>query len=385
MSGFPFLTVIGSALGLGGSLFSGAQQQSAAKEANELAQKQARQQFRRAKQEYRINNLQEKANFLYETARIEAQRYVERQKESDYNFRSRQLIDSAIKNLSVNTAALKDRFETEEALRAKQVTLDYGFTQDRLAAESGEAVRQYMQNIRDTALASNQMVNETERQGQELITTLVFEQQKDNLERELAEVASMIDQGNTAATVEARLGGSQSAQRVVANRAQELGRTWAALDWSSKQRQNRIALFNQGVQGETAVQLGRMALQMQDSAQKIQFTNQRYQADSRFESAKLKELTIPSFSLAERQYGRELQALQIQTQGVIDEASLPYRKAIFFDPIKPIKGLKPTFFAPTKVFEPSTAGIVGQGILSGIQQGISFGSYTTKDGGIAFR
>lgn len=381
----PILTLLGAGLGLGTSLFSGAQQQSAAKEANQLAQKQARQQFRRAKQEYRLDFFQQKANFLWDTARVEAQRYVERQKESDYNFRSQRLIDSAIKNLSVNTAALRDRFETEETLRAKQVGLEYGYTMDRMAAEAGETVRQYMQSIRDTALASNQMVNESERQGQELISSLVFDQQKDNLEREISEVASMIDQGNTSATVEARLGGSQTAQRLVMNKAQELGRTWSMMEWKSKQRDNRINLFNQAVQGETAVQLGRMALQIQDQAQKIEFTNDRYRADSRFESAKLRELTIPSFDLAERQYGRELQSLQIQTQGIVDEASLPYRKAIFFDPIKPIKGLKPTFFAPTKVFEPSTAGIVGQGILSGLSSGISFGSFTGADGTLKFR
>jgi len=382
---FPLLTVLGAATGLAGSLFSGQQQQAAAKEANALALKQAKQQFRRAKQEYRLDFFQQKANFLWDTARVEAQRYVERQKESDYNFRSQRLIDSAIKNLAVNTAALKDRFETEETLRAKQVGLEYGYSMDRLAAEAGETVRQYMVGIRDTALQSMQMVNQTERQGQELITGLVFDQQKDNLEREISEIASMIDQGNTSATVEARLGGSQTAQRLVANKAQELGRTWSQLDWKSKQRQNQIGLFNQSVQGETAVQLGRMALQIQDSAQKIGYTNARYGADTRFESAKLRELTIPSFALAERQYKRELQSLQIQTQGIIDEAALPYRKAIFFDPIKPIKGLKPTFFAPTKVFEPSTAGIVGQGILNGLSQGISFGSFTGDDGILKFR
>jgi hypothetical protein len=246
-------------------------------------------------------------------------------------------------------------------------------------------MRQYMAGIRDTALQSMQVVNETERQGQELLVSLSFDAQKDNLQWEMAQVAALMDQGQSSAVAEARLGGSGSAQRLAMNKAQELGRSWGELDQRSRAREARVNLFNLAMQGETATQLGRMALQMQDQAQKIQYTNARYAADTSFETSKMKNLTIPSFELAERQYGRELKALQIQTQGVLNEASMPYRKAIIFDPIKPIKGLKPEFFAPTKVYEPSTAGIIGNSILGGIQGAINMGTYTKSDGTLGWR
>jgi len=80
-----------------------------------------------------------------------------------------------------------------------------------------------------------------------------------------------------------------------------------------------------------------------------------------------------------------MKALQIQTQSQVDEASMPYRKAIIFDPIKPIKGLKPEYYAPSKVYEPSTAGIIGNSILSGVQGAINLGSYTKRDGTLGWR
>jgi hypothetical protein len=64
---------------------------------------------------------------------------------------------------------------------------------------------------------------------------------------------------------------------------------------------------------------------------------------------------------------------------------MPYRQSIIFDPIKPIKGLKPEYMAPSKVYEPSTAGVIGNSILSGVQGAINLGTYTKKDGTLGWR
>ena len=381
----PLGAIIGGVLGVGSAIYSGSQQQSAAREANRLAEKQAKAQFDRAKKEWRIDWLQQKSNWMWDKAKIEAARYVERQKEADYNWRNQKLIESAMENLAVNSSALYDRFVVEENLRAQQVGMEYGYTMNRLAAEAGESVRQYMAGIRDTALQSQQLVNQTEREGQELLSSLSFDMQKDNLQWEMAEIAALIDQSQTTAVASARLGGSGSAQRLAMNKAQELGRTWGEMEQRANAREAKLGLFNTVMQGETATQMGRMALSMQDQAEKIKYTNSRYAADTALESMRMERLTIPSFELAERQYGRELKSLQIQTQSVINEASMPYRKAIIFDPPKPIKGLKPEKYAPTKVYEPSTAGIIGNALLSGIQGAIDFGTYTKSDGTLGWR
>lgn len=377
--------IIGGVLGIGSSIFGASQQQSAARQANALSEKQAKQQYKRAVKEWELDFLQQQSNWMWDKAKIEAARYIERQKKADYDWRNQRLIESAMENLAVNTAALRDKFVVEEGLRAQQVGMEYGYTMNRLAAEAGESVRQYMAGIRDTALQSQQMVNQTEREGQELLSSLSFDMQKDNLQWDMAQIAALIDQSQTAAVAGARLGGSGSAKRLAINKAQELGRTWGEMEQRSNAREAKLGLFNTVMQGETATQLGRMALSMQDQAQKIRYTNSRYAADSALETMKMQRLTIPSFELAERQYGRELKSLQIQTQGVLNEASMPYREAIIFDPPEPIKGLKPVKYAPTKVYVPSTAGMIGGAILSGMQGAVSMGTYTKSDGTLGWR
>lgn len=380
-----WMAAAGAGLGAIQSLISGSQQQDAARQANALAELQAQQQYDRAKKEWKIDWWEKKANWMWDTAKVEAAKYVERQKESDSLWRSGRLIDSAMENLAVNTAALHDRFVTEENLRAYQVGQEYSYKMDQLAATSGETVRQYMASIRDKALSSSQTVNQMEREQKEIISSLVFDMQKDQLGWEIAQISSIVDAAQVKATASGRLGGSATGDRLALNEAQKLGRAWGEMDLRSRDRDAKVGLLNMAMQGETATQLGRTALAMQDEVEKIKYTNARYAADTSFETDRFRSLTIPGFQLAENQYGRELKALQIQTQGVLDEASMPYRKAIIFDPVRPIKGLKPEKYAPTKVHVPSTAGIIGSAIIGGVQGAINMGTFTKPDGTIGWR
>jgi hypothetical protein len=380
-----FWAAAGAILGLGQGILGGMQQQQAAKEANKLAEQMAKKQYRRAMKEWRIDWWDKKSNWLWQTAQTEAMRFAERQKESDHNWRSQKLIESAMQNLEVNTQAIRDKFITEEKLRATQVGMEYGYKMDQLASTAGETVRQYMAGIRDTALQSMQLVNQTEREGQALVSSLVFEQQKDQLQWEMGQIAAVIDGAQVAATASARTGGSATADRLAVNVAQKLGQAWGQMELQSRDRQARLGLMNTAMRGETAVQLGRMALQMQDQSEKIRYTNNRYAADTAYETGVFRDLTIPSFELAGRQGAREMKSLQIQTQGIINEASMPYRKSIIFDPIKPIKGLRPEYMAPTKVYEPSTAGMIGSAFVNGVQGAISMGTYQKADGTLGWR
>lgn len=366
----------GAGIGLAQGVLGGMEQKSAAAAANKLQEQIAKKQYRRAMKEWRIDWWQQKSNWLWETAQVEAQRYAERQKEADYNWRAGKLIESAMQNMAVNSEAIRDKFIVEEDLRAKQVGMEYGYKMDQVNATAGETVRQYMAGIRDTALQSAQLVNQTEREAQELMSSLVFEQQKDHLQWEMGQIAAVIDSAQVAATAGVRSGGSGTADRLAINVAQKLGQAYGQMELQSRSRSARLGLMNTAMRGETAVQLGRMALSMQDQSDKIKYTTARHAADTAFETSVFRDLTIPGFALAGRQGAREMKALQIQTQSVIDEASMPYRKAIIFDPIRPIKGLRPEYLAPTKVYEPSTVGMIGNSILSGAQGAISLGTYT---------
>ena len=47
----------------------------------------------------------------------------------------------------------------------------------------------------------------------------------------------------------------------------------------------------------------------------------------------LEKLTMPSFDLAQRQYGRELRSLQLQTNQAFQRGTSTYRQKEYMDPI----------------------------------------------------
>ena len=382
---FPWLAVAGAVTGIASSLIQSNEQSNAAEQANALAKEKAEAQYQRALKEWEIDYQARMADWSWQVAQTEAARYVERQKQADYNWRAGQLIDAAMTNLEVNVEALTDRYVTEEGLRAQQVGMQYGYQMNELAATSGEAVRQYMAGIRDSALQGMQIASQAERQSQELMSSLVFEGQRDQLQWEIGQISSVIDGAQAAAVAGGRMGNSSSAKRLALNAAQKLGRTWGEMDLRAKNRDARVALLNGAMQGETALQMGRLALSMQDQAQKLKYTTNKYASDAAYESAIFRDLTIPSFGLAGRQGAREMKSLEIETNSVLAEASMPYRQAIIFDPIQPIKGLKPEYMAPTPVYGGSALGAIGNAIIGGAQNAISFGTYTKSDGSLGWR
>lgn len=137
------------------------------------------------------------------------------------------------------------------------------------------------------------------------------------------------------------------------------------------------------MQGEVATQLGSYALSMMDNVQRMKFSSSKYARDSNNALDTFRDLTIPSFELASRQGGRELESLYIGTEARINEASMPFREAIIFDPVAPIAGLKPDYYAPTKVYEPTGVDIALGAIQSGVQGAMSM-SYQKAGGGLGF-
>ena len=62
---------------------------------------------------------------------------------------------------------------------------------------------------------------------------------------------------------------------------------------------------------------------------------------------------------------------------------MPYNEAIIFDPLKPIKGLKPEFYEPTKQYVPSMLSI-GLDAAGAAFEGAMSMSYTKPGGGLGF-
>lgn len=380
---FPWAAVIGAVTGIGSAVIGGNSQRDAAAEANELAQEQAEQRFERAEKEWEIDYYTRSANYMLDVAKQEAEKFVERQAKSDYEWQQGKLIDSALRNLNVNAQAISDRFGTEENLRARQAGMDLAYTNQGLAADTGEALRQYMTRIQDNALQSKQLVQQGDTQGQALQQEIVLGYQTETLERDMQAVAAAVGAAQTRAATVSRQGGSNSSQRAALNNIQALGRTYGQMQVRNNSRKLKLQTLNSQLKGERATELGRFALQMDDSIKGMQFRANKYGRDSQYNLDVFKDLTMPSFELANRQGARELESLYIQTEGRINEASMPFRESIWFDPIQPIKGLKPEFYAPTKVYEPTGLDIGLNALGAGINGAMS-ASYQKPGGGLGF-
>lgn len=380
---FPFAAVGLGLLGIGTSFIQGNSQKNAARAQNDLAEEQAEARFERAEKEWAIDYETRMTNYVWDVAKLEAQKFVERQSKSDYEQRQGQLIESAMRNLEVNTQALNDRFITEEALRGKQVNLDLAYKQAEIATQTNEQLRLYMNDIKDRGMQATALVQKTENEAQQLQVEAVLGFQQETLERDIQNVAAVVGAATTRAVASQRQGGSSSSQRLALNDIQKLGRTYGLLENRNRSRQARIGLLNGAMQGERATELGRYALASQNNAERMKYASGKANRESAYNLDVFKDLTMPSFDLAKRQGEREIESLYIQTEARIDEASQPFRESIWFDPLEPIAGLRPEYMAPTKVYEPSGLDIGLNALGAGINGAMS-ASYSKPGGGIGF-
>lgn len=375
----PFILddiLIGAAIGGGtgvlSGIFGGASQRSQAKAQSEEAERIAQAQYKRAMQEYNIGKKRDVTQWFWDRARVEQLRFNEKQTAVDQATYGAKLISAATENLAINSQALYDKFVTEERLRGTQVGMEYRYATDKLASESTETLRQYLQQVNQTAAASNQMLLKANTDTQELMTSLALDEQRDNLGWTLNVLQSLSKDAEAKAATSARQGGSNTSKQMAVQAAKALGRTWAEMEQKATSRKTKLGLLNSTMTNEISSQLGQYALAMQDDVEKMKFTNRRYLSDYGLAKNQMEKLTIPSFQLAENQYGRELKSLQLQTRQAFDEASTKYREQTFFDPLRPVAGLKPKYIAPTAIAGPSTGSIIGNAILSGIQGAAQF-------------
>ncbi len=372
-------TVVGAAT----SWIGGNQQRDAASEANKLAEKQAEQRFERANKEWAIDYQSRVANWMWDVAETEAARYIDRQKKSDYEWRQGKIIDAALRNLEVNEQAVLDKFGTEENLRAMQEGISLEYKMSTLAGETGEALRQYMTDIQQKSLEAKALVQNKNTEGQALQIDLTNGYAEEAIKRDIDTVAAVVASSVDKAQSVTRSGGSSSGNRQSLNALQALGRSYGELAQRNRSRRTRIGVFNSSMQGEVATQLGSYALSMMDNVERMKFSSSKYSRDGNNALNVFKDLTMPSFDLARKQGGRELESLYIGTEARINDASMPFRESIIFDPIEPIAGLKPEYYAPTKVYEPTGVDIALGAIQSGVQGAMSM-SYQKQGGGLGF-
>jgi hypothetical protein len=375
--------LIGGLFGIGSSLLNSQAQSSAIAEQNRINEEVAKRQYARAVKEYELENSVAKTQWMWDQARVEQLRAYEKQASVDRADWNAKLIDAAQRNLQINTGALYDRFVVEENLRAKEVDINYNYTQDKLSAEAGEQVRQYLVDVNNLALESNLLRQETNTNVQDILDTFVIEEQRDKLGWQLSQIAALAKDSETRAAAVTRQGGGATSQRLAIDAAQALGRTWGELDLKAKSRDMKMSLMNSTINNEVATKYGQIALQAQDRGERMKYTNTRMVTDQLLAQDQLKELTIPSFALAQNQYGRETQSLQLQTDQALNEASIQYREQPYQDVLEPVAGLAPEYYGPTAMKSPSSYSVIGNAITAGIGGALQF-SYKNAGGGLSF-
>ena len=372
------LTAVSAGTAILGGIFGGLGQQANAREQNKIQKLQYKNQKAYAEAQYEIEKKRAEQQWAWDMARTEQLRSVEAQTAVDAATRGALVIDSAIENYELNKGALRDQFIVQERLRAEATGMEFDYGQQKLNADVARQTAQYMRSIQQRGLQASVLTSQTERQGEELQQSLLLDQQMDYLSYNTQKAAALLKDSGAKARYSARQGSGATSKRLAMEAGQRLGRIAVELDYKRRDRANKMAMFNKTMTGEVANQLGAYALQAEDEANAMQYTLDRYGANSKLQRQQLEKLTIPTFALGERQYGRELKALEVKTSGTIAQAQQPYRQKEYMDPVKPIAGLRPQMLAPIPTQGPSNMSILGGSLMAGVQGAMSAYDPKTK-------
>lgn len=380
---FPIGAVIGAVAGIGSSIFGAASSKSQADAQYKEAERQAKQRFRRDVQEWRLSNLASTTQWWWDKARVEQLRFNERQKAADYRAYQSQMLGAASQQLSARIGEITSRAAMEQNSEFAKASIDYPYRMQALTIDTLETTRQYLNQINQTALESAQTTNKLTKDTDELVQSLVLDEQRDYLGWQLNKIAALVEDSKAGARGADRQGGGQTGKLLMMQAAKQLGQRWGELEVNATSRKVRLGLLNSAIKGEYAQQMGRYALSMQDMTERAASTLKRSNNEATMLNETMSKLTIPSFGWRAQTYGAQMASAQADYNSSVVSLSKPYREEVFFDPLKPIKGLKPQYIGPT---QPSTGNLgftIANSILGGVQGAMNF-SYMNKAGQLSF-
>ena len=362
-----WFTAASAAMGIGGSLLKGFGQNAAIDAQNRAAKASAKLQTAQNMANFELGEMQAQTQYAWDRARTAQLRAVEARNSLDQAKYGTQLIANATENYEINREALEDQFVVQEALRGQQVQLEEGYAQAKLAADTNNVVGQYMRQINDNALQQNALLQQRTNQMQELQGSFALDEQRDGLEWNLRKLEALEADSTSKASAFVRQGGGNTAKRLATESAMKLGRIYGELAIKSQGRDLKLRMLNTAFNTEGATQMARVALNSQDATERMAYARSRYDADSNFQNDRLQQLTLPSFDIAERQYGRELRSLQLQTNQAFQKGTSEYRQKEYLNPIKPLGGIAPMAVQPTLQSKQSGWSMFGSAVIAGAQ------------------
>ena len=381
--GFPFVAVASAALGIGSSLLGASSRNQARKAENKAKKKSFDRQRRAAMASVTASDQVNQLNYLWKVAETEGLKFQDKQAKSDFEWRQGRLTDAALTNLTINEEAIFDEFFTAENIRKQGDELSVNYDLDVLGLEAKDRLRGYMTAIKDNALQAQQASMAANRQMETLVKNQVLDGQLDTLQRDIQFAASLAERGNAKASGLGRGVSAATAQSLQMNAAKTLGRSYGELLIRQRERKNSIATMNATMQGETAKGLARFAVASSRAMDDAKSSNERFGIDAKNRLDSFEKLTMPGYKLAARQGQRELDSLFLRTQGQLDEASIPYRENIIFDPQKPLPGMMANIEAPTYASAESAGSVIGGAVIAWVNGALK-GTFKKGDGGIGW-
>ena len=373
--------IAGLTVGIGQSLFGG---NSAAEEAKRRAERQAkdvynqqkaqaRQIFKRAEDQYELQTWAVMAQFYWDRARTAQIRADEAQTALDQAQQGQRIIEAAANSYRLNADALKDRFVTQEALRATEIGIEFELSETQQRIQAAETAAAYLDEIATTTNNTRLAVQQANEQATSLIVQLGNEEMQQAVAFNAALIGAGVQSSIDKARAGERSGGSSSAQRVAQSALRGAFRQWQQNQVAATGRQAKLNVLNLQIGGSYATRLANLGIAAEQSGRKLQGARDTYSASRNAARRLITDIAMPSFETGQRQYARELEGLQLATDQAIADAQQPYRQATIFDPIKPIPGLPPQYFDPieTKVNAPSQQGPTFGSVVSGALEGVS--------------
>lgn len=380
---FPIAAVIGAVAGIGSAVLGSASSQAQANAQYEEAEKQAKKRYERDVAEWELANQVAEIQWWWDKARVEQMRFNERQKAADAEAYQAGLINAAQGQLSSRISEITARSQMEQQTEFARASTEYPYRMQALTIETLEATRQYLNQVNQQALQAGQFTDKVQRETDQLVQSLVLEEQRDKLGWELNKIQSLVEDSKAGARSVDRQGGGRTSKLLMLQAAKQLGRTWGEMEIRATDRKTRLGLMNSTMQGEYAKQLGIYALGMQDTNEKARFAITRSRNEESFLSGTMEKLTIPGFALRETVYGTQRQAAIADFNSTAASVNRPYRQEEYFDPLKPIPGLKPEYIGPTQPSGGNAVFTIGNAILGGVQGAMNF-SYKGNDGKLNF-
>ena len=241
---FPILTVLGASAGIGQSIAGSMGANCCSESSKQICQDQLQgRQHAEPRRPFPRRNAERDPVPLGPTrvAQLRANEATNRADQAAYGGR---VIENAINNLRINTAALEDKFVAEEGLRGTELNINYAYQQAALAQETAENIAQDMARINLAGLEARAGAQTLINQSADLAASLAFDEQKDVMQYQIEKIAAAAADAETKASSYARQGGGSTARVLAMEGVRELGRKFGEMELRSQNRQVQGALFN---------------------------------------------------------------------------------------------------------------------------------------------